>query len=155
MIVDMTLDHALTVSRAMRPSHVALISSTRFTFDAAEFAIERYRTDGVKLAAVAADGTPVGIGGLQLTSPGVWTAWVLGTERWRECSSEVIWRARRLVRSMFTREICHRIQALCASDDLEACRYAELVGFHFEHVVRGIRKDGRSLTMFSILKEGL
>ena len=114
MIRKMELEDALHVCRYMRPRSMAGIDGVRFTVNVAEFAIERFSTDGVKLTAVTVDGEPAGIGGLELTSPGVWTGWVVGTNRWNECGREIIWHARKMVRNMLNdADVCRRIQAIC------------------------------------------
>ena len=156
MIRKMELEDALHVCRYMRPRSLAGIDGVRFTVNAAEFAIERYSTDGVKLTAVTKDGEPAGIGGLELTSPGVWTGWVVGTDRWNECGREIIWHARKMVRSMLNdSDVCRRIQALCITDDESARRYLELVGFTLEGKMRKVRKDNGNMSMYSIISDDL
>ena len=154
MIRKMDLDDALHVCRNLRKRSVAGIEGVRFTLNTQEFAIERFNTEGLKLTAVAADGTPVGIGGLELTSPGVWTGWVVGTDRWNECGPEIIWHARKLVRKMLKEgDVCQRIQALCVTDDEGARRYLELIGFTFEGAMRKVRKDFGDMSMYSIISD--
>ena len=152
MIVEMTLEHALYVCRNIKKLSYDSMEGTRFTYDPQEFAISRFMTDGLKLTCLAKDGTPVGIGGLQLTHPKVWTAWVIGTERWNECSREIIWKCRKTIKSMMAKEdACHRIQATCLSDDPGARRYLELVGLEWEDDKKRMRKDGGSMSFYSVV----
>ena len=156
MIRKMELEDALHVCRNMRSRSLAGVEGVRFTLNVQEFAMERFNTDGIKITAVACDGSPVGIGGLELTSPGVWTGWVVGTERWSECGSEIIWHARKLVRNLLKQgEVCQRIQALCVTDDDGAKRYLELIGFKFEGAMRKVRKDFGDMSMYSIISDDL
>ena len=129
------------------------MEGTRFTYDPQEFAINRFMTDGLKLAAIAEDGTPVGIGGLQLNSPLVWSAWVCGTDRWHECSREIVWKCRKTIRTMMAKpESCHRIQAMCLTEDAGARRYLEVVGMKWEHDMLRLRKDGGAMSMYSVIE---
>lgn len=154
MIRNMQLEDALHVCRNMRARSLAGVEGVRFTLNVQEFAMERFSTDGVKLTAVTADGVPAGIGGLELTSPGVWTGWAIGTDRWSECGTEIIWHARKLVRNMLKEdEVCRRIQALCVTDDEGARRYLELIGFTFEGAMRKVRKDLGNMSMYSIISD--
>ena len=156
MIRNMELEDALHVCRNMRSRSLAGVEGVRFTVNVQEFAIERFSTDGVKLTAFTEDGVPAGIGGLELTSPGVWTGWVVGTDRWGECGREIIWHARKLVRNMLKEdEVCRRIQALCITDDEGARRYLELIGFRFEGSMRRVRKDSGNMSMYSIISDDL
>ena len=156
MIKKMELEDALHVCRNMRKRSLAGVDGVRFTTNVQEFAIERFNTDGLKLTALTKDGEPAGIGGLELTSPGVWTGWVVGTDRWNECGAEIMWHARKLVRSMLKEaEVCRRIQALCITDDKNASKYLELVGFTFEGAMRKVRKDSGNMSMYSIISDDL
>ena len=156
MIRKMELEDALHVCRNMRPRSIAGVEGVRFTLNVQEFAMERFNTDGVKLTAFTKDGEPAGIGGLELTSPGVWTGWVVGTDRWTECGPEIIWHARKLVRSLLKKgDVCQRIQALCVTDDKDAKRYLELIGFKFEGAMRKVRKDFGDMSMYSIISDDL
>lgn len=148
----MTLEHAIYVCRNMRESQRQNIQSMRFSFSPEEFAIDRFQTDGLKLTAIAKDGTPVGIGGLQLSVPGIWTGWVIGTDRWPECAREVIWTARKHVRMMFEKNICHRAQAYVATDDVDARRYAELVGLPWECDMKCATTDRKGVSMYAKVK---
>lgn len=152
MIVTMTLEHAIYVCRNMRESQRQNIQSMRFSYSPEEFAIDRFQTDGLKLTAIANDGAPVGIGGLTLTGPGVWTSWVVGTDRWRECSAEIIWSARKHVRMMFEKDICHRVQAYVATGDIDARRYATLVGLPWECDMHCVTKDRKGVSMYAKVK---
>lgn len=152
MIVPLEFRHALHVCLRMRESDRRVISQTRFVFDPEDFALERYRLDGLKLAALARDGKPVGIGGLAPKVPGVWIAWVLGTDRWGECGGEVVWFARRAVRRLLAEGGGHRVEAHAAAEDAKARRYMELVGLKYEGTLRGARSQGSDLAVYAIVK---
>lgn len=152
MIVDMTLEHALYVCRNLKKLSSETIEATRFTYEPQEFAISRFTTDGLKLTALAKDGTPVGIGGMQLTSPNVWTAWVCGTNRWHECANEIVWACRKTIKSMMKTDDCQRIQAMCLADDAGAKRFLEIVGLHWEDDKQRMRKDGGAMSFYSVVK---
>lgn len=148
----MNLEHAVYVCRNLKHLTKDSVCSTRFTYDPEEFAINRFMTDGIKFAAIARDGFPVGIGGLQLTSPKVWFAWMCGTDRWNECASEAVWKARYVVKLMMAdKDSCHRIQAMCISDEPVARKYLELVGFKWECDLIKMCKDGRSMSSYIIV----
>lgn len=148
----MELRHALHVCLRMRESDRAVISQTRFAFDAEAFALERFKTEGLKVVAVASDGRPVGIGGLTLKSPGVWVAWVVGTERWGECGTEVVWFARKTVRRLLASGAGHRVEAYCAAEDGQARKYQELVGMKCEGTLKGARANGLDLAVYAITR---
>lgn len=134
----------------MRESDERLIRAMAFTFDRDAFAYEKFNTDGIKLAALASDGIPVGIGGFELSHPGVWNAWVLGTDRWSECGQQVIFRTRQIVRRMLAEGVAHRIQAICLTQDKNACRYLELVGMRFGSVLEMLGSNREDFSMYSV-----
>lgn len=153
MLVPMTIEHAIYVSKNMKERSLNGVAPLMFEFDPVEFAVGRYITDGIKMTALADDGTPVGIGGIHLNRPMVWTAWVVGTDRWGECGREIIFAARRMVRRLLDgSDSCKRIQAMVATDDELARRYVELVGFKHESDMPLSRKDGGSMSMYVFLQ---
>lgn len=150
----MELRHALHVCFRMRESDRAVISQTRFAFDPEAFAFERFKTEGLKVAAIALDGKPVGIGGLTLKSPGVWLAWIVGTDRWGECGANVVWFARKTVRRLLASGGGHRVEAYCAAEDAQARRYMELVGLKNEGTLVGARANRDDLCVYAIVRKG-
>jgi RimJ/RimL family protein N-acetyltransferase len=148
----MSLDHARAVCLRMRESDRRVISTMRFQFNEWDFALDRFETDGLKVAALAGDGQPVAIGGLTLTSPGVWTAWLVGTARWREVTLEAVKFARATLARLLEFD-AHRIQAHIAAEDAGARKYAEYFGFKYEGTLEQHRADRGDLAVYAIVRQ--
>ena len=54
---------------------------------------------------------------------------------------------------MMDTDSCHRIQAMCVTEDDGAKKYLECVGLIFEHETKRMRKDGGSMSFYSVVKK--
>lgn len=152
MIVELTLKHAMHVCRNLRASDAHLLEAARFDTDVDSYARERHATYGLRCAALAADGTPVGMGGLTLSSPGVWTAWVVGTPRWGERAIEIRRMAGRLIRRILESGAGHRVQAQALAADRKANAYLLRLGFTREGVMRAAGRHGEDFILYGLTR---
>ncbi len=82
------------------------------------------------------DGRPIACGGIVHIGGGVGVVWVQATDEVRGHGLKLCKFARKAVHVAFARMKFHRIQATVRTDRPEYCRWAELMGFEREGLMR-------------------
>ncbi len=152
MIEPLTIDQALFVARRMRDVDFAEVMATRWDDDPDRFAIEAFRLPGVAWTAMTAAGEPVAIGGVALHTPGVGTAWLVGTDAFPRMALSVTRHVRQVIDRLLAGEL-NRIHAWSAAFHVEAHRWMERVGMRREATLRALGKDGEDFFMYAITRE--
>lgn len=132
----------------MRRIDFAEVMGTRWSEEADDFARECIEVGGPAFTAFTPDGVPAVIGGVTLMSPGVGSAWCVGTEEWPSVAIEVTRVARKIVNELM-RDGCHRIQALSADFHTVSHRWLEVVGFQREATLVGAGKHGNDYYLYA------
>lgn len=152
MITKLTLEHALRVARNMRESDRREVMATRWNDNSEEFALECYRVSGVSWVAINKDGEPVVMGGFAFNSPGVATAWMVGTDKWLSVALEVSRFSKKSIRTLFSGNDIHRVQAFSALFHVESHRWLKVIGLTPEHLLPKWGKDEDDFILFEALK---
>lgn len=140
------------VSMKMRAQDWEEVRRMMWTEDRAEFARMHWLLRGVKLQMLASDGQPVSIGGLIPSTPGVWTAWMVSTDRLPEVGRALSVEMRRRVAAMLKLPEVQRIEAHSWEGHAESHDWLALLGFKRESVRRRAGKDGSDFIVFAAVK---
>lgn len=140
------------VSLGMRAQDWEEVRRMMWTEDRREFARMHQALPGVKLQMVAADGAPVSIGGFSPATPGVWTAWMVSTDRLHEVGRALSVEMRRRVAAMLKLPEVQRIEAHSWEGHAESHDWLALLGFRRESVRRRAGKDGSDFIVFAATK---
>ncbi len=151
-LVAMTAAGCEAVSRGMRAQDWEEVRRMMWTENRAEFARIHLALPGVKLQMLAADGTPVSIGGFSPSTPGVWTAWMVSTDRLPEVGRALSVEMRRRIASMLKLPEVQRIEAHSWEGHTESHDWLTLLGFERESVRRRAGKDGSDFIVFAATK---
>jgi len=152
MIVPMTIDHALFVSRNMREVDFAEVMATRWDDDVDNFALESFRLPGIAYTAINdKNGLPVCIGGVAFHSPQVGTAWMVATDDFLSVALSVTRHVRRVIKTLLASEL-QRIHAFSADFHTDAHRWMQRCGMQCERTVPALGKNGEDFIVFSILR---
>ena len=128
MIVRMTIDHALYVSRRMRDVDYREVMAMRWDDDSDAFALDMYRMPGPAFAAINNRGYPAAIGGIALHTPKVGTAWMVGTEHFQTVALAVTRHTRSIFARLFNLDEVNRIHAWSAAFHTDAHKWLECFG---------------------------
>lgn len=132
MIVELTLAQALYVINRMRESDVRAFRARYPQLSRENYAMERFNASDLRYCLLPPNGEPVAIGGFQFATPGVASAWLIGTDEIRGHRKELVRFCRKAVTEFFNKGIGHRIQAGVLAD-LQWCRdFAEHFGLAYE-----------------------
>ena len=148
----MTLAGCQAVSLGMRAQDWEEVRRMMWAEDRAEFARMHQALRGVKLQMQAEDGAAVSIGGFSPATPGVWTAWMVSTDRLHEVGRALSVEMRRRVAAMLKLPEVHRIEAHSWEGHVESHDWLRLLGFEFESVRRKAGKDGSDFLVFAATK---
>ena len=124
----------------------------RWEDDADAFALDMFRLPGFAVAAIDALGKPVAIGGVAIHTPGVGTAWMVGTDDFRKVAVEVTRHTRSVFGRLLATEL-HRIHAWSAAFHVDAHRWLEAAGMVRGEPVRAMGKHGEDFYLYSICRE--
>lgn len=152
MIANLTLEHALGVARNMRESDRREVMATQWEDDIERFALDCYLSKGVKWVAINKKGEPVVIGGVSINSPGVGTAWMVGTDRWLTVALEVSRFCKNSIQSILSSGDVHRIQAFSAKFHAESHRWLKIVGMNPGSSLSKWGKNGEDFILFEVLR---
>lgn len=153
-LAPMTLAGCEAVSLGMRAQDWEEVRRMMWTEDRAEFARMHWALRGVKLEMLADDGSPVSIGGFSPATPGVWTAWMVSTNRLHEVGRALSVEMRRKVAGMLKLPEVQRIEAHSWEGHAESHDWLQLLGFELESVRRRAGKDGSDFLVFAATKRG-
>lgn len=106
------------------------------------------------MALVLWDGvTPVAVGGIAIVSPGVGNGWSYISDDARPFALQVVRFAKETMREVMTNLGLHRVH-VTVKDGLEQySRFAEILGFRSEGVLRAAAPDRSDLRMMAIVRE--
>lgn len=152
MIAKLTLEHALRVVRNMREIDRREVMATRWNDDLEKFALDCYQVPGMSWVAINKEGEPVVIGGVAFNSPGVGTAWMVGTDKWLSVALEVSRFCKKTINTIFESEEIHRIQAFSAIFHTDSHKWLKLVGMHPKHVLHQWGKEKDDFILFEVIR---
>ena len=154
MIVNLTWEYAMHVSRNMREVDFREVMANRRDDDRLAFAAECMRLPGPRLACLADDGEPVAIGGIAMHLPGVGQAWLIGTPRIGKQGVEMAHTCKGLIQRLFDDGVVHRVQAFSAGFHAQAHQWLKAIGFKEESRMPGYGKSREEFLTFSVVKGG-
>lgn len=169
----MTMQPARFPSNAIecRPAHLVYLASEMREDERAQFlavtGLEKFSVDaaahwlvdvgrasqGFAVTVLRADNTPAAAGGFQPVSPGVWQAWMVGSEegwaeQWRSLTKATRWLMDRLFETR-----AHRLQTSAITSRVRAIEWFERsLGFEPEGVWRHYGVRGEDIAHFSRLR---
>lgn len=151
-LVDLTQEGCRHVSLHMRDSDWEEVRRMMWVEDREEFARIHWLVPGVRLMALAPDGTPVSMGGLSPHTAGVWVAWMVSTDRVHEVGRALSVNLRRRIAAMLNLPAVQRIEAHSWEGHTESHKWLMLLGFEFEGPRRRACKDGSDTWTFAAVK---
>lgn len=152
-MVELTLRDAIHVAQRMRADDLREVTATRWSDDPLEMAMEAARLPGIRYCAVHLQHGPVAIGGVALHTPGVGTAWMVGTRDLRTCGLEITRHGKRVMAALLNDGGgLHRIECLSADFHHDAHEWLNAMGFTKEGVRRNYGKNGEDFYMFAKLR---
>lgn len=152
MIVPLTLEHAQYITNHMAKDDLAEILATHWLDTTEGFAEQCVNTNGLKLCALADDGTPVAMGGIAFFMPKVGTAWMVGTERMIEKRLEVTRYCKNAVNNSINSNIIHRVHAFASGLHYRTHPWLEAIGLKREAVLHKWGKNGEDFILFSLVR---
>jgi hypothetical protein len=150
-LVKLTLLDALYVCRNMRASDLREASATSHDGEPEALAMSMIQSWGpFAFAALADDGTPVAVIGGTQQWPGVWTCWMLATDRFNEIGKVLTrWVKRAMIPQLIERG-AHRIEAYSIDGHDTAHRWLRFCGAVQEARLRRYGRGGEDFLVFSV-----
>jgi len=152
VITKLTLGHALHVARNMRENDRREVMATRWDDDVEGFAIDCFRAPGLAWVAVNKEDEPVVMGGVAINSPGVGTAWMVGSDKWLTVALEVSRFCKKSIKTIFEGDDVHRIQAFSAIFHTQSHKWLEIVGMQPNNLLSQWGKEGEDFILFDVFK---
>ena len=156
MILKLTLDHALYVSRRMRKTDRDEVMATRWNANDndndADFALSCFKSLGSSFVAINKKGVPVIIGGVAMNAPGIGTAWMVGTDDWPSVALEVSRFCRKSIKKYLKSEDIHRIHAYSSVFHSDSHKWLELVGMKRGPLLKKWGKNHEDFILFEVFK---
>lgn len=151
--------HLMALAEAMREDEkaqlIAVMGTAGFDPDTAvQWMVNTWAESApFALTVVGSDGMPAAAGGFHPVAPGVWQAWMAGTEpgwaqQWRAMTKATRWMIDRLLETH-----AHRVQASAITSRVKAIEWFERsLGMRPEGVWRGFGIRGEDIAHFSRLR---
>lgn len=150
MIEPLDIAAAHYIAERMREIDWREVSATAWHDSRAAFAAECLRWPGPKFVVRTGAEVPVVMGGLALHTPGVATAWAVGTDNWRRVAVEATRYARQAVEQLLADGVVHRVQALSAVFHEPSHRWLRLCGLRRESTVVAYGRNREDFYMYAI-----
>jgi len=108
-------------------------------------------SQGYALTALMQDDMPAAAGGFQPVGPGIWQAWMLGSEDgWQQCWRSLTKGARWLMQALWERGDIHRLQTSALTSRAHATVWFERsLGFRYEGTQRHFGRHGEDMALYS------
>lgn len=153
MIVPLTLEFALQVTRAMRADDCREAYATRWNDDPDDLARECANFPGPKYAVLADDGAAIAIFGAVVRTPTLAEVWLIGTDRIVEKEEEIIKAGQVACLSLLHDAGFARLQAHTASYRRDTQAWLRQIGFLREGELKMYGKDGSTFYLYSMIDQ--
>lgn len=148
------LGSLLYICRNMRADDRSEIFATRWDDDPDQLAADAFTRWGeMSYIAFAQDGTPVASIGATPVWPGVWSGWMMATDRFGEVGKPLTKWIRRVMLPAIAKAGCHRAEARSESTHHAAHRWMEMLGAKPESVLRQYGRQKQDFILF-VLGDG-
>lgn len=139
----------LYVCRNLRADDRSEIFATRWNDDPDDLAAEAFTRWGeMSYIAAGADGIPIASIGATPMWDGVWSGWMMATDRFPEIGKSLTRWARRVMIPSIVEAGCHRIEARSEATHEVAHRWMGWLGAKPEFVLRRYGRDKQDFILF-------
>lgn len=150
-LVKLTLLDALYVCNYLRASDLREAKATSHCGDAEQLAMTMIQHYGpYSHAVLGEDGTPIAVIGATEQWPGVWTCWMLATDRFNEIGKELTRWVKRAMIPHLVEQGAHRIDAYSIDGHDTAHRWLRFCGAVQEARLRRYGRNGEDFLVFSV-----
>lgn len=148
-LVNADIASLLHIFRNMREDDRREVFATRWDTDPDALAVEAITAWGPFAFVAWADGEPVAAIGATNVWPGVWSAWMIATDKFGHVGKHLTRWVRRVMIPAIREAGCHRVEARSAADHTVAHAWMEALGAKPEFVLRRYGRDKQDFILFA------